>query len=117
MNTDTGALRQLVCEALEDAKAVDVRALDVRGMTDITDFMIVAGGTSERHLRALAERVRRHLRQHDTRPLGLEGMESAGWVLLDYGDVVVHLMDTPTRRFYDIERLWDEGLRNPAQTT
>ncbi len=104
-------LKALAVAALEDAKGHDVRVLDVKEMTDITDFMIIASGTSDRHVRALAERVRDRLREHQIRPLGSEGDEQGEWVLIDLGDVVVHVMHPQAREFYALEKLWSEEVR------
>jgi len=108
---DSGRLQKAICAVLEEAKAVDLRPLDVRGMTDITDFMIVAGGRSGRHVKAMAELLQDKLRALHIRPLGVEGEEAAEWVLLDYGDAVVHLMRAEQREFYELERLWGEEVR------
>ena len=110
-DASAGGLKDHVLRALEDAKAVEPRVLDVRRLTDITDFMIVATGTSDTHVRAVAERVRTSLAAHGERPMGTEGEKSADWVLLDYGDVVVHVMLGATRSFYDLEKLWGEAVR------
>jgi ribosome-associated protein len=91
--------------------------LDVSSLLVITDVFVIASGTSRRHLATLAEVVEERLRDLGRRPLRREGLEDATWVLLDYGDVVVHLFDEPTRRFYDLERLWVDAPRtdfNPA---
>ena len=101
-----------VVAAMEDGKAEDIRVLDVRGMTDITDFMVVASGTSDRHVKAVADRVLEALKADGFRPIGVEGEEEGDWVLLDYGDVVAHVMRRSTREFYDLERLWSEDLRD-----
>jgi ribosome-associated protein len=102
---------QIVVDALDAAKGDDVRALDVRGMTDITDFMIIASGATDRHIKALAEHVRDAMRAHGYKPLGIEGEDSGDWILVDFGDVVVHLMRPATRSFYDLEGLWSEDVR------
>ena len=102
-------LKQAVVAALEDLKARHVVALDVRQLTDMTDYMLIATGTSNRHVKALAENVNDELRKHDLRPIGTEGEQLAEWVLVDYGDVVVHVMLPETRAFYDLERLWSDG--------
>lgn len=99
-------LTQLVVEALESVKAVDVRVMDVRGMTDITDFMVVASGRSNRQVRALAEKVVEAAKLAGVTPLGTEGEAQAEWVLVDLGDVVVHAMQPETREFYALEKLW-----------
>lgn len=108
---DAGALRDAVVAALDDLKARDLRVLDVRGLTDITDYMVVASGTSDRHVKALADHVQEALGARGVKPLGVEGEEAGEWVLLDYGDVVAHVMRPAVREFYDLEKLWDEDLR------
>ena len=104
-------LRKLVLEALEDAKAREIVVLDVRKVAAFTDFMIVATGTSNRHVVAVADNVVDQLREHKCRPTGVEGMESGDWVLIDFGDVVVHVMRAQTRSFYNLEKLWSEAKR------
>lgn len=100
------ALRDLVVAALEDVKAVDTKVLDVRGKTAITDFMIIATGTSDRHVKALADNALKEARDAGVRPLGVEGERSAEWILLDLNDVVVHVMLRDVRDFYNLEKLW-----------
>jgi len=113
----TEDLKAMVLAALEDAKANDVRQLDVRRLTDITDWMVVASGTSTRHVLALADRVRTQVKAQGLSPIGTEGESGSDWVLLDYGDVVVHLMLPDTRGFYDLEGLWDDRLSSVVQLT
>ena len=113
----TEDLKALVLAALEDAKANDVRQLDVRRLTDITDWMVVASGTSTRHVLALADHVRTQVKAQGLSPIGTEGESGSDWVLLDYGDVVVHLMLPDTRGFYDLEGLWDDRLSSVVQLT
>ena len=93
-------------EALESRKGRDILALDVGSLTDITDFMIIASGTSNRHVGALVDQVIEAARQHRNRPLGVEGRDTCEWVLVDLGDIVVHVMQSAIREFYDLERLW-----------
>jgi ribosome-associated protein len=100
------AVRDLALHALEDMKAVDVRALDVRSMTSIMDYMIVASGTSDRHVRSLVNAVVEKAREKGVRPLGMEGEQHAQWALVDLGDVVVHVMRPEVRDFYQLEKLW-----------
>ena len=113
----TEDLKAMVLAALEDAKANDVRQLDVRRLTDITDWMVVASGTSTRHVLALADHVRTQVKTQGPSPIGTEGESGSDWVLLDYGDVVVHLMLPDTRGFYDLEGLWDDRLSSVVQLT
>ena len=103
------ALLQLVRHALEDMKAVDIRVLDVRGVSDVTDYMVIAGGTSDRHLRSVAERVVQMCKAAGQRPLGVEGERQGEWVLVDLPDVMVHIMLPRTRELYQLEQLWDAG--------
>jgi ribosome-associated protein len=102
------ALRNLVVDALEDRKGRDIVALDVAKVTDITDYMIVVSGTSNRHVKALVDEVVESAKAQGTRPVGVEGRETHEWVLVDLGDVLVHVMQAETRSFYDLERLWTE---------
>ena len=100
-------LRDVVLGALAELKAVDVKALDVRGLTDITDTMVVASGTSDRHVKSLAERVTQRCKEAGFRPYGIEGERDGEWVLLDLQDVVLHVMLPRVREFYALEKLWE----------
>ena len=102
-------LRDVVLGALAELKAVDVRALDVRGITDITDTMVVASGTSDRHVKSIADRVVQRCKQAGFRPYGMEGERDGEWVLLDLQDVVLHVMLPRVREFYALEKLWEGG--------
>jgi len=97
---------ELVVDALEDMKAVDIKTIDVKGQSNVTDFMIIASGTSRRHVKAAAENVLMKLKENGQQPKGTEGSDAAEWVLVDVGDVVVHVMMPDTRDFYDLEKLW-----------
>jgi ribosome-associated protein len=99
-------LCKLVVEALEDVKAKDIVNLDVRNMTSVTDYMIVASGTSNRHVKALADAVADKSRAAGHRPVGVEGEAGSEWVLLDLQDVLVHVMLPRVREFYNLEKLW-----------
>ena len=111
-NADSDRLLEIVVAALEDMKGVDVRVIDVRGLTSITDRMVIVSGTSTRHVKALADNVVLHAKQHGFKPLGVEGENSAEWVLVDLADVVVHIMMPEIRDFYALEKLWSVGGRN-----
>lgn len=99
-------IRDLALDALVDMKALDVRTLDVHALTSIMDYMIVASGTSDRHVRSLADAVVERAKQNGVRPLGVEGERHAQWALVDLGDVVVHIMRPEVRDFYQLEKLW-----------
>jgi ribosome-associated protein len=99
-------LRQLAVDALEDLKAVDLVELDVRKLSNFTDYMIIANGRSRRQVAALAENVVMKAKQAGEMPLGIEGLRGGEWVLVDLGDVVVHVMQPEVREFYQLEKLW-----------
>jgi ribosome-associated protein len=102
-------LHNAVMAALDDIKAVNVRVLDVRGLTDIADTMVIASGNSDRHVRSIAERVVEKAKAAGFRPFGTEGARDGEWVLVDLQDIVVHVMLPRVREFYALESLWDVG--------
>ena len=102
----TEQLKQLVLDTLADMKARDVTAMDVRGKTAVTDFMIVASGTSDRHVKAIAEAVAYRAKSAGEPPLGTEGVSQGEWALVDLNGVVVHVMLPKVRDYYNLERLW-----------
>lgn len=108
-------LRQQVHAALEELKARDVRDIDVRGKTGVTDFMIIASGTSSRHVKSIADEVLKQSKLIGVAPLGIEGEREGEWVLVDLGDIVVHVMLPRVREFYALERLWTVGDDAPAE--
>lgn len=111
----TERLLTLVEGTLTDHRATDVQRLDVRTLTSVTDYLLVASGTSDRQLRTLAERVRETAETAGRLVLGSEGEKTGGWILVDLGDVVVHLMLPEMREFYQLEKLW--GFSEATQTT
>ena len=98
---------QVVERALEDIKAVNVRVLDVRKLTDIADTLVIASGNSDRHVRSIADRVVEFAKKAGFRPMGVEGERDGEWVLVDLQDVIVHIMLPRVREFYRLENLWD----------
>src|ERR1700742_780429 len=107
-------LQEVVTAALDDMKAVNVKVLDVRGLTDIANVMIIASGNSDRHVKSIADKVLEKAKQSGYRPLGKEGERDGGWVLVDLQDIIVHVMLPRVREFYGLERLWDNGTEAPA---
>jgi len=103
----TGDLRDVVIGALADMKALEVKVLDVRGLTDIADFMVIASGTSDRHVRSVAQRVVDKTKEAGFRPHGVEGQQDGDWVLIDLNEMIVHVMLPRVREFYGLEKLWD----------
>ena len=110
-------LSDLVVAALEDIKAQDLVRLDVREMTTVTDYMVVASGTSNRHIQALVENVAEQAKAAGHRPIGVEGEDGGEWVLLDLDDVLVHVMLPKVREFYNLEKLWSLGPATDAAAT
>jgi ribosome-associated protein len=100
-------LKTVVIDALADMKALEVKVLDVRGLTDIADFMVIASGTSDRHVRSAAQRVVERSKEAGFRPHGVEGQQDGEWVLIDLNEMIVHVMLPRVREFYGLEKLWD----------
>lgn len=107
-------LSALAVAALEDLKAVDIKVLDVSKLTSITDIMVIATGTSNRHAASLAHSVIDKAKESGFRPVGVEGLNEGEWVLVNLGGVIVHVMQAQTRAFYQLEKLWDFTQREPA---
>lgn len=107
MDTESNTL-QIATTALHELKANDIVSLDVKSLTSITDHMLIASGTSNRHVKSIADKVVTNAKHNGIQPLGVEGLDTAEWVLIDLGDVIVHVMLPATREFYDLERLWSQ---------
>ncbi|HYV45963.1 MAG TPA: ribosome silencing factor [Myxococcaceae bacterium] len=105
------ALARQIAAICQDKKALDVSILDVRGMTSYADYLVLASGESDRQVTAIAEGIDEKLKAQGVRPLGSEGRETGTWVLLDYGEVVVHLFLTEVRASYDLDGLWADAPR------
>jgi ribosome-associated protein len=111
----SAALVTVALDALEDLKAVDIRTLDVRGLTTITDYMLIATGTSNRHVSALAHNVLDMARESGRKPVGVEGLAEGEWVLCNLGGVIVHVMQAQARAHYQLEKLWDLSPQEMVQ--
>lgn len=108
MNSD--ALAQACAKSALEKKALDLRILHISELSSLADYLVIATGTSDRHVQAIAEAVRVEQKQNSaTSPLAVEGLDDGRWVLLDYGDVMVHIFQDEVRRFYDLEGLWIEA--------
>jgi ribosome-associated protein len=108
------AMLKAVHAAVENLKAKDVVEIDVRGKSNVCDYMVIASGTSSRHVKSIADEVVKMVKALDVMPLGVEGEREAEWVLADLGDVVVHVMLPRVREFYALERLWTVGDEPPG---
>ena len=106
----TISLKDKIIESLEDIKAINPVAINVKKISSLTDFMIIASGTSNRHITAISEKVIEGLERNRINEVKVEGQGDDSWVLVDAGDVIIHLMSTETREFYDLESLWDPDL-------
>ena len=111
-------LADVVVKALNDLKARDVQILEVSSMTSITDIMVIASGTSARHVKALSENIVQEVKKIGISPIGVEGQSEGDWVLVDLGDVIVHVMLPRVREFYSLEKLWsvvEQGRKGGVQ--
>lgn len=102
-----------VLQSALDQQARDVCALDLRALTDITDYFIIASGSSNRHVRSIGDKIRAHLRELGEEPNYVSGRELSQWVLLDYGNFVIHIFSEPIRHYYNLEELWNKAPRVP----
>ncbi|MGN0313599.1 MAG: ribosome silencing factor [Fusicatenibacter sp.] len=96
-------------EALEDKKAIDVRILDIEKVSTLADYFLIASGSNRNQVQAMADNVEETLGRQGISPKQIEGYQNANWILMDYGDVVIHLFDEENRLFYDLERIWRDG--------
>jgi ribosome-associated protein len=101
------SLKAVVIGALDDMKALEIKVLDVRGLTDIADTMVIASGTSDRHVRSVAQKLVEKTKAAGFRPHGVEGQQDSDWVLIDLNEMIVHVMLPRVREFYGLEKLWD----------
>lgn len=101
-------MQGIVLDAINDMKAQDVKIIDVRDRTSVTDLMVIVSGTSNRHVKAIASNVVKEAKSKGLRPLGVEGEDQGEWILVDLGDIVVHVMLPQVRLFYQIEQLWEQ---------
>ena len=105
-----------IIHALEDKKAKDLKVIDIHKLTTIAHYFVICSGTSTTHIKTLADEVEEKLKEKEVRPLHREGYNSARWILLDYGDIVVHIFHEEDREFYNLERLWQDGRAIPPRS-
>lgn len=108
-------LLTIVQATLDEKKAVNVKVIDVQGKTTVTDYMVIATGTSDRHVKSLCDYVLERVKEKGLMPLGVEGGTGSEWVLLDLGDVILHVMTAQTREFYQLEKLWEADFSEQAE--
>lgn len=102
---------KIAVNAMEEKKAEDIQIIDISGISVIADYFIIANGNNINQVHAISDRVEELLAQNDIRPKQIEGYEHANWVLMDYGDVIVHIFDKENRLFYNLERIWRDGKK------
>lgn len=102
-------MAKLVCRALEEKKAEDIKIINIEEVSVLADYFIIASGTNRNQVQAMADNVEETLGKEGVNPKQIEGYQTANWVLLDYGDVIVHVFDEENRLFYDLERIWRDG--------
>ena len=103
-------LKESILNILEDNKAENLSMIDVKNKSSVTDTMIIVSGRSTRHVKAIADNLVTKLKKNKVKPIGIEGYNKSEWILLDYGDLLVHVMHPDTREFYSLEKLWDESI-------
>jgi ribosome-associated protein len=102
-------IAKLAMEYCIEQKARDVSGLDIRSITDIAEYFVIASGNSQRHVHGIVDRIKKSLRELDEEPISVNGYENADWVLLDYGNVVIHIFYEPIRKYYNLDMLWGSG--------
>ena len=103
-------LKESILNILEDNKAENLSMIDVKNKSSVTDTMIIVSGRSTRHVKAIADNLVTKLKKNKVKPVGIEGYNKSEWILLDYGDLLVHVMHPDARAFYSLEKLWDESI-------
>ena len=109
-------LKKSTISILEDNKAENIALIDMKGKSSVTDLMFIVSGRSTRHVKSIADNLITKLKKNKIKPIGVEGFSSSEWILLDYGDLLVHVMHPETREFYSLEKLWDENIETDNYT-
>ena len=106
---DSKQIAKIAFDALEDKKGVNIKVIDISNISILADFFIIAGGTNENQVKALADNVEEELAKADITPKQIEGYNNANWILMDYQDVIIHIFNEQDRLFFDLERIWSDG--------
>ncbi len=106
---DSKQITKIAFDALEDKKGVNVKVIDISSISILADYFIIAGGTNENQVKALADNVEEKLAEADLMPKQIEGYDNANWILMDYQDVIIHIFNEQDRLFFDLERIWSDG--------
>ena len=109
-------LKKSIISILEDNKAENITLIDMKGKSSVTDLMFIVSGRSTRHVKSIADNLITKLKKNKIKPIGVEGFSSSEWILLDYGDLLVHVMHPETCEFYSLEKLWDENIETDNYT-
>lgn len=115
--TESNALLKVVLSSLDDDKAQDIISIPLKGKSTLADYMVIASGTSSRQLIAMADHLERRLKKAGTRPLGIEGGQKGDWILVDAGDVIIHLFRPEVRAFYQLEKMWADDNQDAEVVT
>ena len=102
-------MSHMICKALDEKKAGDIKAINIEEVSVMADYFIIASGTNRNQVQAMADNVDETLGKAGVNPRQVEGYQTANWILMDYGDVIVHVFDEENRLFYDLERIWRDG--------
>lgn len=111
MNMEAKEMARIAVDALEDKKAEDISIIDISGITVLADYFLIASGGNRNQVQALTDNVEEKLGRAGVSPRQIEGYDTANWILMDYGDIIVHVFDRENRLFYDLERIWRDGKR------
>lgn len=114
--TQAAVMTKLAIEALEDKKAEDICVIDISGVSVLADYFLIANGTNKNQVQALIDNVEEKLGKAGFTPKNVEGYQTGNWILMDYGDVIVHVFDKQNRLFYDLERIWRDGKKIDVET-
>lgn len=106
---DSKQIAKIAFDALEDKKGVNIKIIDISNISILADYFIIAGGTNENQVKALADNVEEELAKDDITPKQIEGYNNANWILMDYQDVIIHIFNEQDRLFFDLERIWSDG--------